>query len=224
MNYQKTLSDIMDDLIEKHEIKTGNRITGKSIAEALGIDPTAYSRLLKGDRNLKADEALKIAELFGVSCDEVMGREHTVTTKKSTLYGLSEVSSMWIEKNHKEHPERIELLNAILGHPHIADLLIDTLSLYINEHIPLLISTQDGVKPNLLRHLCDENTIIETIVSDDLKNVMKMLKNLYSKKQSELTEMNVALLIEKLNYSRDNLDKQISDFEYEQGMENMGEE
>lgn len=48
------------------------RISGRAFAKRLGIDPSAFSRTLNNKREMKIEEAAKIASGTGVSLDEVL--------------------------------------------------------------------------------------------------------------------------------------------------------
>ncbi|MBW3083464.1 helix-turn-helix domain-containing protein [Bifidobacterium phasiani] len=47
----------------------------KDAARALGISSASFSDKLKGDIRFSADEIAKLADLFGVSTDVLLGRE-----------------------------------------------------------------------------------------------------------------------------------------------------
>ncbi|MEN9062869.1 MULTISPECIES: helix-turn-helix domain-containing protein [Ponticoccus] len=46
-----------------------NEMTRAQFATSVGIDPTSYGRIEKGQKPLKADMAYRIAERWGVSMD-----------------------------------------------------------------------------------------------------------------------------------------------------------
>lgn len=46
-----------------------NGIKQKFIADNIGLSPSAVSQLLNGDREISAEEYIKICNLFKVSCD-----------------------------------------------------------------------------------------------------------------------------------------------------------
>lgn len=47
----------------------------KDAAKSLGITGASFSSKLKGDIRFSADEIGRLADLFGVSTDELLGRE-----------------------------------------------------------------------------------------------------------------------------------------------------
>lgn len=56
----------------------------RAMARALGLDPSAVSRMLKGERKMSADEQDGIADYLGVSLNEVAAR------RRGEVAGFSE--------------------------------------------------------------------------------------------------------------------------------------
>ena len=57
----------------------------RSMAKALGCEPAAVNRILKGTRSLKAKEATAIAKYLGVDVEEVLRRAGVQKERKSAL-------------------------------------------------------------------------------------------------------------------------------------------
>ncbi|OSC24501.1 hypothetical protein B8W67_19505 [Mycolicibacillus koreensis] len=49
-------------------------MTAKQLADALGLDPSAYSRVELGKRGLKASELVAAADMLGMSIDDLVHR------------------------------------------------------------------------------------------------------------------------------------------------------
>jgi transcriptional regulator with XRE-family HTH domain len=62
-----------EQIIERiRELREDRGIQKKTVAEALGVDPSAITRLESGQRGLAAAELATIADLLGVSTDELL--------------------------------------------------------------------------------------------------------------------------------------------------------
>src|SRR5436305_14436616 len=62
-----------EQIIERiRELREDRGIQKKTVAEALGVDPSAITRLESGQRGLAAAELAPIADLLGVSTDELL--------------------------------------------------------------------------------------------------------------------------------------------------------
>jgi transcriptional regulator with XRE-family HTH domain len=63
--------------VEKSRIRTIRRqkdLSGTKVAEMLGISAQYYYDIEKGKRNLSAEMATRLAEIFGVTTDYLLGR------------------------------------------------------------------------------------------------------------------------------------------------------
>lgn len=70
MNENKT--DILVTRIQY--LQDHSELTQTEIATRLNIDRSAFSRILSGSRKVSADELSKIADIFGVTTDFLLGR------------------------------------------------------------------------------------------------------------------------------------------------------
>ena len=55
------------------ELRKYHRLSQQEVAEALHLDQTTYSRLENSNRPLMSDEVISLANLYHISCDEVLG-------------------------------------------------------------------------------------------------------------------------------------------------------
>ncbi|VDG25734.1 helix-turn-helix domain-containing protein [Lactiplantibacillus mudanjiangensis] len=66
---------ITDTLAKRIQyLQDNSELTQTEIANQIGIDRSAYSRILSGNRKISADELSKIADIFGVTTDFLLGR------------------------------------------------------------------------------------------------------------------------------------------------------
>ena len=54
-----------------YQIRTGKRMRQKPIAEALEVNSATYSRMEKGERNIREDQLPIIARVLGIETDEL---------------------------------------------------------------------------------------------------------------------------------------------------------
>jgi transcriptional regulator with XRE-family HTH domain len=54
------------------ELRTERGMSQKVVAEAIGVDPSAMSRIESGDRGLAIDELVGLADYFAVSTDDLL--------------------------------------------------------------------------------------------------------------------------------------------------------
>jgi transcriptional regulator with XRE-family HTH domain len=64
-------------------IRRQKDISGTKVAEILGISPQYYYDIEKGKRNLSAEMAARLAEIFEVSTDYLLGRTNDPSPNKS---------------------------------------------------------------------------------------------------------------------------------------------
>ena len=60
-------------VIRLEDLKEKSGLTQTEIAKRIGIDRTAYSKIKNGTRKLSSSEAKKLANLFNVSTDYLLG-------------------------------------------------------------------------------------------------------------------------------------------------------
>lgn len=71
MNPDETLRNKLAQLI------TENNMNKTSLAKKLGIDNSALSRILSGERKVTTEELNKIATIFDVTTDYLLGKNNT---------------------------------------------------------------------------------------------------------------------------------------------------
>jgi transcriptional regulator with XRE-family HTH domain len=62
------------EIREKTRDKNGKKLSGIAIAKILGITPQYYYEIERGEKNLSAEMAAQLAEIFGVTTDYLLGR------------------------------------------------------------------------------------------------------------------------------------------------------
>jgi transcriptional regulator with XRE-family HTH domain len=62
------------EIREKTRDKNGKKLSGIAVANMLGITPQYYYEIERGEKNLSAEMAARLAEIFGVTTDYLLGR------------------------------------------------------------------------------------------------------------------------------------------------------
>lgn len=78
----RTEEQIIQKIID---LRAAKHVTKKEVASALGVDPSAVSRLESGQRGLAAAELATIAELLGVTAAELLADDEVVTVLRADL-------------------------------------------------------------------------------------------------------------------------------------------
>lgn len=58
-------------------LQSRSNLSKSEIANRIGIDRTAYSRIISGERKVSANELAKLASVFGVTTDYLLGNNQT---------------------------------------------------------------------------------------------------------------------------------------------------
>ncbi|MED4124047.1 helix-turn-helix transcriptional regulator [Halalkalibacterium halodurans] len=96
MKINHRIKEIRVTTKDKH---TGKKLSGIAIAKKLGITPQYYYEIERGEKNLSADMAAKLADIFGVTTDYLLGKtDDTGTENNPDLHEESELSEIPIEK------------------------------------------------------------------------------------------------------------------------------
>jgi transcriptional regulator with XRE-family HTH domain len=69
------------------EIRESKGISQRQVAIALGLSPVRYGRYENGQRKPEPEMLTSIAEYFGVSVDELIGRDDADTKKEPATVG-----------------------------------------------------------------------------------------------------------------------------------------
>ncbi|MFD3271471.1 helix-turn-helix domain-containing protein [Paenibacillus dendritiformis] len=86
------------------EIRKALKRSGTEVANKLGISSPYYYDIEKGKRNLNAELAVKLAEIFGVSVDYLLGVDDTEPDDKNELEFLRK-----LDLSDKELLEQFDL-------------------------------------------------------------------------------------------------------------------
>lgn len=69
-----------------YQLRTLNKLSQENVAEELGVDYTTYARYEKGKTDLKLSHAQKLAQLYGLTLDELYNYgEYQVPKKEKTV-------------------------------------------------------------------------------------------------------------------------------------------
>ncbi|MED5050595.1 helix-turn-helix transcriptional regulator [Anoxybacillus rupiensis] len=97
--------------MEKNRIRSIRRqkdISGTKVAEILGISPQYYYDIEKGKRNLSAEMAAHLAEIFEVSTDYLLGRTNEPNKPESKLPELTKKDEQDIAKDLQRIMDSLE--------------------------------------------------------------------------------------------------------------------
>ncbi|GFN21930.1 helix-turn-helix domain-containing protein [Thermanaeromonas sp. C210] len=103
----------MDNAGRLREIRESKGLSGTKVAELLGISPQYYYELEKGKKRLNDELLMKLAELYNVSTDYLLGRtddprpvdQITLEAQKrieEALHGDEELLAFWQELKERE--------------------------------------------------------------------------------------------------------------------------
>lgn len=70
MTSQHRIKEVRESLREN-----GKKVSGIAVAKKLGITPQYYYDIERGDRNLSAEMAAQLSDMFGCSVDYLLGRD-----------------------------------------------------------------------------------------------------------------------------------------------------
>jgi transcriptional regulator with XRE-family HTH domain len=101
--------------VEKSRIRTIRRqkdLSGTKVAEMLGISAQYYYDIEKGKRNLSAEMATRLAEIFGVTTDYLLGRTDEPNDKSDWDSKLPELT----EKEERDIALTLEKILNQLDH------------------------------------------------------------------------------------------------------------
>lgn len=101
--------------MEKSRIRTIRRqkdLSGTKVAEMLGISAQYYYDIEKGKRNLSAEMAARLAEIFGVTTDYLLGRTDEPNEKSDWDSKLPELT----EKEERDIALTLERILNQLDH------------------------------------------------------------------------------------------------------------
>lgn len=65
------------------ELREERRLSQRQLAEHLGVDKSAVSRIEAGERGLAVDELAAVAELFGKTADEILRKDEVAFAFRS---------------------------------------------------------------------------------------------------------------------------------------------
>jgi transcriptional regulator with XRE-family HTH domain len=101
------------EIREKTRDKNGKKLSGIAVANMLGITPQYYYEIERGEKNLSAEMAARLAEIFGVTTDYLLGRTdepspHENSNWDSKLPELTEKDELDIAKDLQRIMDNLE--------------------------------------------------------------------------------------------------------------------
>lgn len=90
------------------QLRTSKKMLQKDVASLLGIDRTTYAKYESGASEPNYETLLKLAEIFGVSTDYILGRDE----KKPTVQddGLTEGERALMKQFRQLTPEQQDMV------------------------------------------------------------------------------------------------------------------
>jgi transcriptional regulator with XRE-family HTH domain len=95
-------------------IRQEKKISGTKVAQLLGITPQYYYDIEKGKRNLSAENASKIAKIFNVSVDYLLGRSESIIAEKVSNYEIDDRVRALAREIQDLNSGDIDLLEAMI--------------------------------------------------------------------------------------------------------------
>jgi transcriptional regulator with XRE-family HTH domain len=90
------------------EIRKEKKISGTDIARQLDISPQYYYDIERGKKGLSADKASKLAEIFGVSVDHLLGRTDPFSTGPTIVSEPRQPYYALNEKDERDIAKKLE--------------------------------------------------------------------------------------------------------------------
>lgn len=204
MDGRLSIREIIDELNYRYEDEhNGERITYNEVAGKIGLDKSQFSKLINGNRILKADEAKRLADVYNVPIELILGKigfDDIPPISKDGLYELKFLARKWIYDNsHCEDTKyRVEMLNLILSDSKCADLLFDTLSAFVNLVVIGTNSLQGAYMKSEIEHILFKGFILE-----ELDDFFKILYKKTSIHRENTVEEKVNEIFERMKSSKD---------------------
>lgn len=82
------------ELRSTYRDSNGKKLSGYFIAQQLGITPQYFYDIEKGERNLSAENASKLADIFGVTVDYLLGKDDVLIERQKDSSPAGEESDM----------------------------------------------------------------------------------------------------------------------------------
>ncbi len=123
-----------------HQLRKQHKLTQGDLAVALGISRPTYMQIEAGERDLTIVEARKLAEIFGISFEQLLrgdtGEEPVVTiaSEKSTARSRKDTIRVHVpQKNLKKFKEvLLYILTTVGGKPNVGETVLYKLLYFID--------------------------------------------------------------------------------------------
>ena len=125
------------------DLKRAHNVTNKTISEKTGISESLLSRIESGKQQTVSDDVvLKLAKLFGVSTDFLLGRTNVPDKKNYTIEELG--LSAQAAKNLYTASVDVSVVNRLLAEPEFATLTM-MIADYFDDTYATAIATQNQI-------------------------------------------------------------------------------
>lgn len=126
-------------------------IFDNKIAEEIGLSSSTYCKRIQGYSLLSAEELTKIADFFGVTCDEVITGVSPAERPQYENSPVDKAVAEWVNQFKYECPDSIALFNIIFNKNdknHLGERLIKTILYYCYGDIFKISSVSDSTPLN----------------------------------------------------------------------------
>lgn len=146
-------------------------IFDNKIAEEIGLSSSTYCKRIQGHSLLSAEELTKIANFFGVTCDEVITGVSPAERPQYENSPVDKSVAEWINQFKYECPDSIALFNIIFNKNdknHLGERLIKTILYYCYGDIFKISSVSDSTPLNVNSSI----RMLKLLALDDLSYLL----------------------------------------------------
>ena len=178
ISYRKEYEKEYNQKLKQSDPSSPNvKISQDTVSESVGIDRSTLSRIESGKQEIRLEEILKLADYYGVSCDEMIRGSKPEYAKISATTGLSGKSIQWFRDATKE--QKI-MVDTIFRNREIANALVEIFNIYTNLHIPTVIKNEDGtITDRVSAFLASEEKLLNAALTE---HIQKLLMNIRESK------------------------------------------
>lgn len=164
-----------------------DNIVQNQVAHYLNISDSVFSRKLRMDGDFfTVYELHNMAKFFHVSLEELFTGVSPDNAKAFIDTGLDNYSLDWLKEN-RDDKRILEVVNLVLGHKEIADLLFELIYIYSVENVSVLKKSKtkdfnkDLLKDSILKTISDEDVLMRYAITDSIGKILDMTRTEYSR-------------------------------------------
>jgi len=194
-------------------------------AREVGISASELSKSLNEERSFKLGELKGMAEILGITMDELFTGISPENIESHERTKLSTFAIDWLAKTRERNDYLIEMVDIVLNNKEIAESIFTMTYLYCVNDVSVTKFSKDGnMKANLASYISDNDTLMKHAISDFIVKVFEIIKKDYrrspfsfhAQERENDEKMRVAL-----NELKKSLDERYSKIENEISQENI---